>query len=224
VSSTSLFSKRLIDVLNVAQSSGTGSGLERQGDDYDSSTRSGGSRFGGAATSGTGFGNKSNIGMGNETSLPSDYGTDNRQGSQLGGSSDPYSGSSEVGSGYSGGAGFGNKSSSHEPSSGSGYGGNSDLSRSSDPYSGRNEYDSGSPGGVGYGNKSSHSDDNPSGGGKSDPSPLPLRSLLMLFFEDSKAGKFMEKMGGMMGNQKMEQKGMEKREQAGYGEGQSSDY
>jgi len=54
--------------------------------------------------------------------------------------------------------------------------------------------------------------------------PLSLDSLLMLLFEDSKAGKFMEKMGGMMGNQKMEQKGMEKREQAGSGEGQSSDY
>ena len=36
---------------------------------------------------------------------------------------------------------------------------------------------------------------------------------------DSKAGKFMEKMGGMMGNEKMEQKGAEKREQAGYGAG-----
>ncbi len=58
----------------MPQSSGTGSGLERQGDDYDSSTRSAGSHFGGAATSGTGFGNKSNISMGNETSLPSDYG------------------------------------------------------------------------------------------------------------------------------------------------------
>ncbi len=98
------------------------------------------------------------------------------------------------------------------------------MSRSSDPYSGRNEYDSGSTGGVGYGNKSSRSDDSSSGGGKSDPSPLPLSSLLRLLFEDSKAGKFMEKMGGMMGNQKMEQKGMEKRDQAGHGEGQSSDY
>ena len=36
---------------------------------------------------------------------------------------------------------------------------------------------------------------------------------------DSKAGKFMEKVGGMMGNEKMEQKGLEKREQAGYGAG-----
>ena len=39
---------------------------------------------------------------------------------------------------------------------------------------------------------------------------------------DSKTGKFMEKIGGMMGNEKIEQKGLEKREQAGYG--QSSDY
>ena len=29
----------------------------------------------------------------------------------------------------------------------------------------------------------------------------------------------MSKLGGMMGNEKMEQKGMEKREQAGYGQG-----
>lgn len=29
----------------------------------------------------------------------------------------------------------------------------------------------------------------------------------------------MEKIGGMMGNEKMEQKGLEKREQAGYGTG-----
>ena len=35
--------------------------------------------------------------------------------------------------------------------------------------------------------------------------------------KDSKAGKFMEKIGGMLGNEKMEQKGLEKREQAGYG-------
>lgn len=212
MSSFSLFANRLIDALNDVQSSGTGNGLEPQGDDYDSTTRSDSSRLGGAATSGTGFGNKSNVGMGNETSLPSDYGSDNRQGSQLGGKSDPYSGSKKVGSGYGDGAGFGNKSSSHEPSSGSGYGGNPDLSRSSDPYSGRSEYDSGSTGGAGYGNKSSRNDDHSSGGGKSDPSQLPLSSLLMLLFEDSKAGKFMEKMGGMMGNQKMEQKGMEKRE------------
>ena len=34
----------------------------------------------------------------------------------------------------------------------------------------------------------------------------------------------MEKVGGMMGNEKMEQKGLEKREKAGYGSGQSGDY
>lgn len=144
--------------------------MERQGNNYDSSDRSGSGRFDGAATGGAGFGNKSSSGMGNQSSLPSDYGTDNRQGSQLGGNSDPYSGSSEVRSGYAGGAGFGNKSSGHEPSSESGYGGNQDLARSSDPYSGSNEYGSGSRGGAGFGNKSSRSsDDNSSGGGKSDP-------------------------------------------------------
>ena len=35
--------------------------------------------------------------------------------------------------------------------------------------------------------------------------------------KDSKAGKFMEKVGGMLGNDTIEQKGLEKREQAGYG-------
>ena len=44
--------------------------------------------------------------------------------------------------------------------------------------------------------------------------------------EDSKSGKIMEKLGGMMGNEKMQQKGYEKREQAGYGSGggDSSEY
>lgn len=42
---------------------------------------------------------------------------------------------------------------------------------------------------------------------------------------DSKGGKIMEKLGGMMGNEKMQQKGYEKREQAGYGSGgNSNDY
>ena len=42
---------------------------------------------------------------------------------------------------------------------------------------------------------------------------------------DSKSGKIMEKLGGLMGNEKMQQKGYEKREQAGYGSGgNSNDY
>ena len=38
---------------------------------------------------------------------------------------------------------------------------------------------------------------------------------------DSTAGKLMEKVGGMFGNDKMQEKGFEKREQAGYGQDSS---
>ena len=113
------------NVTNTLQSSGTGAGLERQGNDYDSSSngRSSSSGFGSGATSGAGFGNKSTRGMGDPTILPADYGTDNRQDSQFGGNADPYSGSSDFGSGTTAGAGFGNKSSRDIPSlSGSGGG------------------------------------------------------------------------------------------------------
>ena len=107
--------------------------------------------------------------MGDQTSLPAEYGTDNRQSSQ-GGNSDPYSGSNEYGSGTTGGAGFGNKSSGDNPSlsaSDHGYGGNEELGRSSDPYSGHNEFGSGTTGGAGFGNKSSGgSDDTSSAGGE----------------------------------------------------------
>lgn len=44
-----------------------------------------------------------------------------------------------------------------------------------------------------------------------------LRADVFGRLTDSKSGKFMEKIGGMLGNEKMEQKGLEKREQAGYG-------
>ncbi|KAL8823548.1 MAG: hypothetical protein Q9191_005752, partial [Dirinaria sp. TL-2023a] len=158
-----------------------------------SNDRSGSTGYGSGMTSGTGFGNKSTSGIGDQTSLPADYGTDNRDRSQLGGNTDPYSGSNDYGSGTIGGAGFGNKSSGDDPSLGSSdsYGGNADLARSSDPYSGSNDYGSGTTGGAGFGNKSSGSNEDSSGG-------------------DSKAGKFMEKIGGMMGNEKMERKGLEK--------------
>lgn len=41
----------------------------------------------------------------------------------------------------------------------------------------------------------------------------------MLPVADSTSGKIMEKVGGMLGNTKMQEKGSAKREQAGYGEG-----
>lgn len=80
---------------------------------------------------------------------------------------DPYSGSNDYGSGTTGGAGFGNKSSGDDPSLGSGdsYGGNANLARSSDPYNGSNDYGSGTTGGAGFGNKSSGSNEGSSGGG-----------------------------------------------------------
>jgi hypothetical protein len=57
-------------------------------------------------------------------------------------------------------------------------------------------------GGAGYGNKTSES----SGKG------------------DSTMGKLMEKAGGMLHNEKMESKGLEKREQAGFNQGGSDSY
>lgn len=39
---------------------------------------------------------------------------------------------------------------------------------------------------------------------------------------DSTSGKIMEKVGGMFGNKNMQEKGSAKRDQAGYGEGDSS--
>ena len=127
------------------------------GNDYNSNDtsddRTSSSKYGSAATSGTGFGNKHTSGMGGQTGeLPADYGSDNRESSQQG-NSDPYSGHREYGSGATGGAGFGNKTrTSDEPSEG-GYGGNPELARNSDPYSGNSGYGSGATGGAGFGNK-----------------------------------------------------------------------
>ena len=46
----------------------------------------------------------------------------------------------------------------------------------------------------------------------------------MLIIADSTSGKLMEKVGGMFGNKKMEEKGMEKRERAGgYGDNTGSE-
>lgn len=175
-----------------------------------------------------GFGNKSTSGMVDETNLPSDYGSDNRHGGQLGGNPDPYSGINEYGSGTTGGAGFGNKSSRDNPSSssnGGSYRGNEELGRNLDPYSGHNEFGSGTTGGAGFGNKSTgRSDDTASAGGKSFPSrDFDTWDAKSAGGADSKAGKLMEKIGGMMGNEKLEQKGLEKRQQAGCGSGDYGD-
>lgn len=104
--------------------------------------------------------------MGDQTGeLPADYGSDNRDRSQMG-NSDAYSGGhDEFGSGTTGGAGFGNKTTgSGEPGQG-GYGGNPELARNSDPYSGNSGYGSGATGGAGLGNKMNSSDNSSSGGG-----------------------------------------------------------
>ena len=106
--------------------------------------------------------------MGDQTSLPADYGSDNRDQSQMG-NSDPYQGASDFGSGTTGGAGSGNKMTESDGPEEGGYGGNPDLARSSDPYSGSSGYGSGATGGAGSGNKFSGSDDssNSGGGGES---------------------------------------------------------
>ncbi|KAL8977761.1 MAG: hypothetical protein Q9177_006565, partial [Variospora cf. flavescens] len=170
----------------------------RTGDDdtYGSSGGRGDSTFGSGITGGAGSGNKLTSGTYESTGLSSDYGTGHS--GDTTDRNEPYSGSREYGSGATGGAGFGNKSSGHgenEPT----FGGNADLGRNSDAYNDHREYGSGSTGGAGYGNKSSnrHSDDGPG---------------------DSTSGKIMEKVGGMFGNTKMQEKGSAKREQAGYGE------
>ncbi|KAH0371526.1 hypothetical protein KCU65_g1670, partial [Aureobasidium melanogenum] len=151
--------------------------------------------YGSGATSGAGFGNKSS----------SDRDTfDDSSNTRFGSSGDTgaYSGSTEYGSGATGGAGFGNKSSSGRDefgdSSDTRFGSSGDTSA----YSGSNQYGSGTTGGAGYGNKSSDytsSSDNQSSGKSG----------------DSTAGKLMSKLGGMMNNEKMVEKGEAKREAAG---------
>ncbi|KAG9999306.1 hypothetical protein KCU78_g15979, partial [Aureobasidium melanogenum] len=158
--------------------------------------------LGSGATSGAGYGNKSS----------SDRDTFGDSSNTRFGSSDDtgaYSGSTDYGSGVTGGAGFGNKSSSGRDD----FGDSSDtrLGSSGDTsaYSGSNQYGSGTTGGAGYGNKSSDytSSDNQSSGKQG----------------DSTAGKLMSKLGGMMNNEKMVEKGEAKREAAGaYNDG--SDY
>ncbi|KAI4230430.1 MAG: hypothetical protein L6R36_000059 [Xanthoria steineri] len=177
------------------------SGRESSGiggdDSYGSSDRSTSAGYGSAITSGTGSGNKLTSGEQEPEGLPSDYGTGYK--GDTTDRNEPYSGGREYGSGATSGVGYGNKTSSGS-SGDSPYGGNPDTGRNSDPYTGQNEYGSGTTAGVGYGNKSSSKDDGDSKKG------------------DSTSGKMMEKLGGMIGNEKMKEQGREKREGAGYGD------
>ena len=92
----------------------------------------------------------------------------------------------------------------------------SGLGRSSEPYSGSTEYGSGTTGGADYGNK--HSKDSSSKDGKYREVWSCCPDVLTQFL-DSTSGKLMEKVGGMFHSDKMEQKGAEKRAQAGAGSG-----
>ncbi|KAL8687184.1 MAG: hypothetical protein Q9218_006575 [Villophora microphyllina] len=191
-------------------SSGRG-GIGDGDDSYGSSGRGGDDSYGSSGrevlgsgiSGGAGSGNKYTSGVQQATSLGKDYGSGNTSGESTG-RNEPYSGHNEFGSGSVGGAGFGNKSSGGTTGDSS-YGGNSETARNSDPYTGHNEYGSGATGGAGFGNKSTNrknSDDGKPG--------------------DSTSGKLMEKMGGMFGNEKMADKGREKRGQAGYGDDSGS--
>ncbi|KAL8750136.1 MAG: hypothetical protein Q9184_006532 [Pyrenodesmia sp. 2 TL-2023] len=180
------------------ESYGSSGRTTRDDDSYGSGDRSGSSAFGSGITSGAGSGNKITSGYQESGTLPADYGT-GHQGDTTD-RNEPYSGGhDEYGSAATGGAGFGNKSSDSAPSDSS-YDGNPDVARNSDPYTGSREYGSGFTGGAGYGNKHSNREDN-----EDRPS-------------DSTSGKIMEKLGGVLGNKNMEQKGAEKREQARYGD------
>ncbi|KAI4637750.1 hypothetical protein J4E83_000568 [Alternaria metachromatica] len=99
------------------------------------------------------------------------------------------------GSGITGGAGFGNKRSSSTPDTDTSefrFGSHSDTA----PYSNGTAMGSGSTGGAGYGNKT---------GEMSGPEP------------DSLLGKVVEKVGGMVKNDKIEAKGRGMREKEGFG-------
>ncbi|KAL8737861.1 MAG: hypothetical protein Q9181_001303 [Wetmoreana brouardii] len=180
----------------------------RNGDDrYGSNDRSGSSTLGSGITGGAGFGNKYDRGTQESTSLGADYGA-GYSGGESTDRNEPYSNHREYGSGATGGAGFGNKSSDATPGDAS-FGGNPEVARNSDPYVGHTEYGSGSTGGAGYGNKTSNRDT------RLDESEDPYNGTKG---NDSTSGKIMEKVGSMFGNEKMQQKGLDKRERAGYGD------
>lgn len=133
--------------------------------------------FGSGATSGAGYGNKSNA----------DRDTfDDSSNTRFGSSTDTgaYSGSNEFGSGTTGGAGYGNKSTSGRDE----FNDSSDSTRfrssgETGAYSGSNEYGSGTTTGAGYGNKSaSHTTDEHSGkksGKLLTPNPLVMGCMLI---------------------------------------------
>jgi hypothetical protein len=92
-----------------------------------------------------------------------------------------------------GGAGIGNKLSGGDDSSYDNSGTRFGSAGNTDSYIGSTDYGSGTTGGAGMGNKTSS-------GGK----------------DDSTAGKLMEKAGNMLHSKGLAEKGLEKREQAGY--------
>ncbi|CAD0086659.1 unnamed protein product [Aureobasidium vineae] len=147
-----------------------------------------------------GSGTSSGVGFGNKSSYDRDT-FDDSSNTRFGSSTDTgaYSGSTDFGSGATGGAGYGNKATSgrdtFDDSSNTRFGSSTDTGA----YSGSNEYGSGSTGGAGYGNKSSEYTTDESSGKQG----------------DSTAGKLMSKLGGMMKNERMVEKGEAKREAAG---------
>ncbi|KAF2735929.1 hypothetical protein EJ04DRAFT_562881 [Polyplosphaeria fusca] len=110
--------------------------------------------------------------------------------------SNAYSGGHDTyGSGATGGAGFGNKSSSDPDVKN-----NSEFRfgshQNGDPYSGSTQHGSGTTGGAGFGNKTGSFSES----------------------HDSTVGKLMEKAGHIMHNEKLAEKGHAKREAQGLGQ------
>nr|POE79665.1 hypothetical protein CFP56_07730 [Quercus suber] len=147
-------------------------------------------------SAGTGFGNKTTAG---DSSLDS---SDTRFGSSS--NADPYSGATQRGSGTTGGAGFGNKTSNdaNVDSSDTRFGSAGHTAA----YSSGTQYGSGSTGGAGYGNKHTNAT-------KTDDQK-----------SDSTIGKLYEKAGSILNNENMVEKGHQKREEAGAFENQSSNH
>ncbi|EON64425.1 hypothetical protein W97_03656 [Coniosporium apollinis CBS 100218] len=108
----------------------------------------------------------------------------------------PYGDATQYGSGATGGAGAGNKLSSVTSGDEDDSYNNTDLRtnthHNTDPYSGHSGYGSGTTGGAGFGNKTQGE------------------------YSDSRRGKIMEKLGGMMGKDDIAEKGHAKRTEAGY--------
>ncbi|KAF1983098.1 hypothetical protein K402DRAFT_424106 [Aulographum hederae CBS 113979] len=144
---------------------------------------------GSGTVGGAGFGNKSAP----DSADLSEQHSNTRFGTHH--TADPYSGGHETyGSGATGGAGFGNKSAPDagdltEEISNTKF---AEAGKNDKPYSGHMAHGSGSTGGAGFGNKTSDG-----------------------FGGDSVTGKMMEKVGGMMKNEGMVEKGHQKRVDAG---------